>query len=114
MLQAALPDCLFFDLLSFPQDGFVAPEVDIGWCDVVQALVVTLVVIVVDESPDLTLEISRQVIVFQQNPVLHGLMPTFDLALCLRGGTVRRAHGPFSDLPTIRLNRRRCSRIHCH
>ena len=45
MLQAALLDCQFLDLLPFPDDSFVAPEVDISWCDVVQALVVSLVVV---------------------------------------------------------------------
>ena len=37
MLQAALLDCQFLDLLSFPDNGFVAPEVDVSWCDEVQA-----------------------------------------------------------------------------
>ena len=84
MLQAALADCLAFDLLPFPQNGFVAPEVDVRRCDVVQALVVALVVVILDKSPDLTLEIAGQVIVFQQNTVLHGLVPALDLTLRLR------------------------------
>ncbi len=93
MLQAALSDCLFFDLCPFSQNGFVSPEVDVGRCDVVQALVVALVVVVIDEGPDLAFEITRQVVVLEQNPVLHGLVPsrqrralrtTFDLALGLR------------------------------
>jgi len=84
MLQAALSDCLFFDFLPFPQDSFVAPEVDVSGCDVVQALVVALVVVILDKSPDLAFEISGQLIVFQQNTVLHGLMPAFDFALGLR------------------------------
>ena len=33
MLQAALADCQSLDLLPFTQDGFVAPEVDVGGCD---------------------------------------------------------------------------------
>ena len=45
---------------------------------------VALVVIVIDEGLDLTFEIAWQVIVFQQNTVLHSLMPAFDFALGLR------------------------------
>ena len=45
MLQAALSDCQFPDLFPFSDDGLAAPEVDVGGCDVVQALVVALVVV---------------------------------------------------------------------
>ena len=58
MLQAALLDRLFLDLLPFPENNLVASEVDVSWCDVVQALVVTLVVVVIDEGPDLAFEIT--------------------------------------------------------
>jgi len=81
MLQATLLDCQFLDLIPFPDDGFVAPEVDVSWCDVVQAFVVSLVVVVIDEGPDLALEITGQIVVLQQNPVLHGLMPAFNFEL---------------------------------
>ncbi len=50
MLQAAVLDCRFLDFYPFPDDGFVAPEIDAGRCDVVQALVVSLVVVVFDEG----------------------------------------------------------------
>ena len=79
MLQASLSDCQFFDFLPFPEYGFVPSEVDVGRCDVVQALVVSFVVVVVDECPDLSFEITGKVIVFQENPVLHGLVPALDL-----------------------------------
>ena len=46
MLQAALFDCLLFDLFPFSQNGFIAPEVDVSGRDVIQALVVELVVVV--------------------------------------------------------------------
>ena len=59
MLQAALLDCVFLDLLPFSQNGFVTPEVDVGGCDVVQALMVALMIIVVDEGLDLGLKIPR-------------------------------------------------------
>ena len=84
MLQASVSDCLFFDLLPFSQDDFVAPEVDVSGCDVVQTLVVALVVVVVDEGADLTFKIAGQIVVLQQHPVFHGLMPAFNLALGLR------------------------------
>jgi hypothetical protein len=43
-----------------------------------------LVVVVIDEPADAGFEIARQVIVFQQDAVLQGLMPALDLALGLR------------------------------
>jgi hypothetical protein len=58
MLQAALSDCLFLDFCPFSQHGFVSPEVDVCRCDVVQALVLALVVVVIDECPDLAFEIT--------------------------------------------------------
>jgi len=77
MLQAALLDCQFFDLFPFFDDGFITPKIDVGGCDIVEALVISLIVVVLDEGPDLAFKIAGQVVVFQQNPVLHGLMPTF-------------------------------------
>ena len=47
-------DCQFFDPLPFSDDGFVSPEVDIRWCDVAQTFMVTLVIIILHECPDLT------------------------------------------------------------
>jgi hypothetical protein len=49
VLQASILDCEVFDSFSFGQDIRSAPEVDIGWCEIVQAFVVTAVIIVVDE-----------------------------------------------------------------
>jgi hypothetical protein len=83
MLQAAFLDCQFLDLCPFSDDGFVASEVDVGGCHVVQALVVSFVIVVINEGPDLAFKIAGQIVVFQQNPVLHGLMPALDLALGL-------------------------------
>ncbi len=42
------------------------------------------VVVVDDEGLDLGFEVSGQVIVFQQDAVFQGLVPTLDLALGLR------------------------------
>ena len=41
----------------------------------------TLMVVVVDEGFNLRFEVARQEVMFEQNAVLQGLMPTFDLAL---------------------------------
>ena len=78
MLHAAVFDYLSFDPFPFYENGFIAAEVDISGCYVVQALVVSLVVVIVDECPDLALEITWQVVVFQQNSVLQVLVPAFD------------------------------------
>ena len=84
MLQAAILDCLFLDLFPFSENVFVTSEVDVCRSDVVQALVITVVVVVIDEGTDLLLQIAWQVVVFQENSVLHGLVPAFDLTLRLR------------------------------
>ena len=41
------------------------------------------VVVVLDECADLSLQVARQGVVFQQNSVLQGTMPTLDLTLAL-------------------------------
>ena len=50
-MQASRFECLSFDPFPLLQDGFIAAKVDVGGCDVVQALVVSLVVVVIDEGP---------------------------------------------------------------
>ena len=83
MLQAAFLDCQFLDFLPFSDDGFIAAKVNIGRRDVVEALVVSLIVIIFDESPDLLLQIAWKVVVFQQDAVFHGLVPPLYFALGL-------------------------------
>ena len=46
-------------------------------------------VLVFDEGVNLLLEIARQIVIFQQDAVLEGLMPALKLALGL--GVIRRA-----------------------
>ena len=75
MLQAAVFDCHFLDLFPFSDDGFVSPEVDIRRCDVAQTFMVTLVIIILQECPDLTFKVAGQIIVFQHDAVFHGLVP---------------------------------------
>ena len=46
---------------------------------------VAVVVVMIDEGADLVFEVARQIVVFQQYPVLQRLMPALDLALGLPG-----------------------------
>lgn len=66
MKQAPGFDGRSFDPFSLFQNGFTAPEVDIGRGEVLQALVIASVVVVLDERVDLLAEITGQVVVFQQ------------------------------------------------
>ena len=45
---------------------------------------VALVIVIFDERLNLRFQIAGQIIVLQQDAVLEGLVPTLDLALCLR------------------------------
>lgn len=69
-MQASRFERPSFDPFSLLQNGFVPAEVDIGRRDVAQALVVTLVIVMIDECFDLSFEITGQEVVFQQNAVL--------------------------------------------
>ena len=73
---------------------FIPAEVGVSGRYVAEALVVTLVVVVLDEGLDLGLEVTAQEVVFQQDAVLQGLVPAFDLALGLRmiGRTAHMLH----------------------
>ena len=53
MKQAPGFDGLLFDPLSLAQNGLASPEVDVSRRKVLQALVVTTMVIVIDEGVDL-------------------------------------------------------------
>jgi hypothetical protein len=67
--QASALDGLSFDPFSFQQDGVATAEVDIGRCYIADGLVVTLVVVVIDEGVDLGLEIARQIVVAAENHI---------------------------------------------
>ena len=58
MAQAPFEHGFAFELLSLFQDLLLAPEVDIGGRQVAEALLGALVVLIVDEGPDLALEIA--------------------------------------------------------
>ena len=81
MLQSSLSDGVAFDPFSFQKDGSASAEVDVGRCEVLQAFMVTPVIVVLDEGRDLGCEITGQIVVLEQNAVLERLVPAFDLAL---------------------------------
>ena len=45
-----MSDRLFLNLFPFSENGFIAAKVDVGGCDVVQALVVAPMIVVIDEG----------------------------------------------------------------
>ena len=69
------------DPFSLQQDGVAAPEVDVGRGEVVEALVVSPMIVVFDEAGDPGFEVAQQEVVLQQNAVLRRLVPPLDLAL---------------------------------
>jgi hypothetical protein len=79
MLQAATGDCLAFDALAFEEDGLGPSEVDVGRCEIAQALVIAGMVVMIDEGGDLAFEIAGQVIMVEEDAVLERLMPALDL-----------------------------------
>ena len=77
-------DCLSFDPFVLSDDGCSPSEVGVGRRHVVQAFMVALMIIVLDEGLDLDLEVAGQEVVLQQDAVFERLMPPLDLALRLR------------------------------
>jgi hypothetical protein len=45
--QAAVCDCLSFDPFPFDQNGLAPPEVDVGWRQIAQALVIAQVIVLI-------------------------------------------------------------------
>ena len=84
MVQAAVLDGLVFDAPPFGKDGFAATKVDVGRCQIADALVVATMVVVIDEGGDGSLEFPFEEVVFEEDAVLQGLVPALDLALGLR------------------------------
>ncbi len=58
VLQAPVLDGLLFDPFPFQQDGLAAPKVDIGGREIIQALVIMLVIVVLDEGAELGFEVT--------------------------------------------------------
>lgn len=74
VLQAPALNGLSFDPFSFWRDGLAPPETEIGGREAAQALVMGAVIVVLEESPDLSLKAVRQIAVLQQDPALQGLI----------------------------------------
>ena len=70
MAQASVLDGLSFDPFSFKQDGLTASEVVIGRGEIGDALMVSQVIVVGDEAADVGFEITRQIVVLEQDAVL--------------------------------------------
>ena len=107
MVQATVLDGQFLDFFSPFDDGGVASKVGVSWCDVSDALVVAVVVVMIDEGADLGFEDRRA---GNNSPAGSG-SSTSDASArsCPRsaGDTVRLGRGPFSDPPAIQPDRRR-------
>ena len=84
MVQAPQFDGPSLDPFSLQKDGLAAPEVDVGGCEIVEALVIAAMIISLDEGCDLDFEITRQEVVLQEDAVLERLVPALNLALGLR------------------------------
>ena len=65
MLRAPIFDGLSFDPFALLDDGLCSVKVGVGGRDVVQALVVTLMVVMLDERVDLALKVAGQDVVFK-------------------------------------------------
>ena len=77
MLQAPIFECLSLDPFSSFDDCLCPAEVGVGGCDVVEALVVALVVVMLYEGLDLLFEIAGQEVVLQLLRIRsHGLPPS--------------------------------------
>ena len=78
MLQAPLFHGPPFGFLSLEQDGLSASGIDVGRCEVFQALMIALMVVVTDERSDLVFKVTRQEVVLQQDAILERLRPALD------------------------------------
>ena len=66
MLQATICDRLAFERFAFEENGLIPTEVDIGWGQLVEALVMSSMSLAFDERRDLAFEFAGQVIVLKQ------------------------------------------------
>jgi hypothetical protein len=110
--QAAIGNCLSFDPFPFDQNGLASSEVDVGRCEIADALMISQVIIIGDEGLDLAFEIAWWVIVLEQDPVLECLMPALDLALGHRMVRCAR-YVPYSGHRAIWPGPPRCSSSRC-
>jgi hypothetical protein len=72
-----------------------ASEVDVRRGEIVEALVVSSMIVMLDESRDLGFKVFLEEVVFEQDAVLERLVPAFDFPLRLR---VTRSTMELADL----------------
>ena len=65
MLQASVLDDLAFYTSAFGKETGGPAEIDVGGRQIVQALMIAVMLVVVDEGLDLRLQISWQIVVFE-------------------------------------------------
>ena len=70
MRHASCMERSFFDPSAVFEDVLGAPEEHIGRCHIAEAIVISGVVVGVHEGLDLGLQITGQIVVFQQHPVV--------------------------------------------
>ena len=68
--QASVLDGFSFDPFFFQPGSLTAPEVDAGWRQIVDALVIVQAIVVSDEGFDPGLVLARQIVVHQPDAVL--------------------------------------------
>ncbi len=83
MKQASVLDGLSFYFLALQENCPSPAEVYVRWREVLEALVISPMVMIGDEGINLVFEIVWKEVVFQEDAVLQGLMPALDLSLCL-------------------------------
>src|SRR3974377_1388224 len=81
MQAASLFDGFLFVSPPFFGYGRFSAEVDVSRRQIVQALVISAIVIVLNELADAQLELAWQVVVLEQDPVFHRAVIALDLAL---------------------------------
>ena len=74
VLQASILNGLLLDILSLFQDLVSSAEVDIRRCEIAEALVVSAIVIMVDKCADLSVQVFRKEVIFEQDPVFQPLV----------------------------------------
>ena len=81
MQAPSLFDGFPFDAFPPLENGRSSSEVNVDRRQVVQALVIALIVVVLDELVDAMFELTWQIVVFQQDLVFHRAVISLDLTL---------------------------------
>ena len=72
---------MFLDVVSFGEHLLGSAKVNISRGEIVQGLVVTLVVVMLDERGNGLFELPGEIVVLQANNVFERAMPALNLAL---------------------------------